>query len=118
MHEGDNLPQPALDLIMVKSIIVSSQLSRGPESYAQPVRGSLLVGLWVAALIAAPCASAEPDDSGYNGAPTVISGGPVPTMNGVPCVGGHLGTCTGFAQNQPRPTKPRSSVGHSPTVSP
>jgi hypothetical protein len=48
----------------------------------------------------------------------VVSGGPVPTMNGVPCVGGHLGTCTGFAQNQPRPTKPRSSVGHSPTVSP
>ena len=104
---------------MVKGIIVSSQLSRSWESYAQPVRGSLLVGLWVAALIAAPCASAEPaDDNGYNGAPTVVSGGPVPTMNGVPCVGGHLGTCTGFAQNQPRPTKPRSSVGHSPTVSP
>jgi hypothetical protein len=37
-------------------------------------------------------------------------------MNGVPCVAGHLGTCTGFAQNQPRPTKPRASVGHSPTV--
>jgi len=97
---------------------VSSQLSQGSESYAQRVRGSLLVGLCVAALIAAPCASAEPTDNGYNGAPTIISGGPVPTMNGVPCVGGHLGTCTGFAQNQPKPTKPRSSVGHSPTVSP
>jgi hypothetical protein len=107
-----------LDMIMVCSIIVSSQLSRGSEPYAQPVRGSLLVGLLVAALIAAPCASAEPTDNGYNGAPTIISGGPVPTMNGVPCVGGHLGTCTGFAQNQPRPTRPRSSVGHSPTVSP
>ncbi len=106
-------------MIMVPSIIVSSQLSRGSEPYAQPVRGSLLVGPLVAALIAAPCANAEPaDNNGYNGAPTIISGGPVPTMNGVPCIGGHLGTCTGFAQNQPRPTKPRSSVGHSPTVSP
>jgi len=111
-------PDTFLDVIMVWSIIGSSQLSRGSEPYAQPVRGSLLVGLLVAALIAAPCANAESDDSGYNGAPTVVSGGPVPTMNGVPCVGGHLGTCTGFAQNQPRPTKPRSSVGHSPTVSP
>jgi hypothetical protein len=89
---------------MVKTIIVSSQLGQGSESYAQRVRGSLLVGLFVAGLIAAPGASAEPaDNNGYNG---------------VPCVGGHLGTCTGFAQNQPRPTKPRSSVGHSPTVSP
>jgi hypothetical protein len=81
--------------------------------------GSLLAGLIIATAISSPSATAEPtDNSGYNGAPTVVSGGPVPTMNGVPCVGGHLGTCTGFAQNQPRPTKPRSSVGHSPTVSP
>jgi hypothetical protein len=80
---------------------------------------SLLVGLCAAALVAAPTARAEPSgNNGYNGAPTIVSGGPVPTMNGIPCVGGHLGTCTGFAQNQPRPTKPRSSVGHSPTVSP
>ena len=80
---------------------------------------SLLVGLSAAAVIAVPTAGAEPlDQNGYNGAPTVVSGGPVPTMNGVPCVAGHLGTCTGFAQNQPRPTKPRTSVGHSPTVSP
>ena len=78
---------------------------------------SVLVGLGTVALIAAPAAAAEPlDQNGYNGAPTVVSGGPVPTMNGVPCVGGHLGTCTGFAQNQPGPTKPRASVGHSPTV--
>jgi hypothetical protein len=80
---------------------------------------SLLIGLCALAVVAAPNAGAEPlDQNGYNGAPTVVSGGPVPTMNGVPCVGGHLGTCTGFAQNQPRPTKPRASVGHSPTVSP
>ncbi len=80
---------------------------------------SALVGLCAAALIAAPAASAEPlDQNGYNGAPTVVSGGPVPTMNGVPCVAGHLGTCTGFAQNQPRPVIPSASVGHSPTVSP
>jgi hypothetical protein len=73
---------------------------------------SLLVGACAAAVIAAPTASAEPlDQNGYNGAPTVVSGGPVPTMNGVPCVAGHLGTCTGFAQNQPRPTRPRASVG-------
>jgi hypothetical protein len=83
------------------------------------LRRSLLVGLCAAAVAAAPVAGAEPlDQNGYNGAPTQVSGGPVPTMNGVPCVAGHLGTCTGFAQNQPRPTTPRSSVGHSPTVSP
>jgi hypothetical protein len=80
---------------------------------------SLLVGLSAAAALAAPTAAAEPlDQNGYNGAPTVVSGGPVPTMNGVPCVAGHLGTCTGFAQNHPKPTQPRASVGHSPTVSP
>jgi hypothetical protein len=78
---------------------------------------SVLVGLGTAALITAPVVGAEPlEQNGYNGAPTVVSGGPMPTMNGVPCVAGHLGTCTGFAQNQPRPTKPSASVGHSPTV--
>ena len=78
---------------------------------------SALVGLCAAVLISAPAAGAEPlDQNGYNGAPTVVSGGPVPTMNGVPCVAGHLGTCTGFAQNQPRPIPARASVGHSPTV--
>ena len=83
------------------------------------LRRSLLAGACVAALLTAPIAGAAPmDQNGYNGAPTPVSGGPVPTMNGVPCVAGHLGTCTGFAQNQPRPTRPRASVGHSPTVSP
>jgi hypothetical protein len=80
---------------------------------------SLIIGLCLVAVVMAPTARAEPSgNNGYNGAPTIVSGGPIPTMNGVPCVGGHLGTCIGFAQNQPRPTKPRSSVGHSPTVSP
>jgi hypothetical protein len=75
-----------------------------------------------AAVIAAVQAAAAPVDPagdpqpGYNGAPTVISGKPVPTLDGVPCVGGNLGVCVGFAQNQPRPTTPRTSVGHSPTV--
>jgi hypothetical protein len=83
------------------------------------LRRSLVVGLCAATLFTAPTAGAAPlDQNGYNGAPTPVSGGPVPTMNGVPCVAGHLGTCTGFAQNQPRPTRPRASVGRSPTVSP
>jgi hypothetical protein len=68
---------------------------------------SLLVGLCAAAVAVAPVSGAAPmDQNGYNGAPTPVSGGPVPTMNGVPCVAGHLGTCTGFAQNQPRPARP------------
>jgi hypothetical protein len=80
---------------------------------------SVLVGLCAAAVIAEPTAGAQPvDQNGYNGAPTVVSGGPVPTMNGVPCVAGHLGTCTAFAQNQPGPTTPPASVGHNRTVSP
>jgi hypothetical protein len=62
--------------------------------------------------------SASDTGPGYNGAPTVISGRGVPTMNGVPCVAGHLGTCIGFAQNQPPRRTPRATVGHSPTVRP
>jgi hypothetical protein len=89
----------------------------------QHLRRSLTVGVCAAALFAAPTASVPPasaaplEQNGYNGAPTPISGGPVPTMNGVPCVAGHLGTCTGFAQNQPGPTRPRAAIGSSPTVS-
>ncbi|WP_036438831.1 hypothetical protein [Mycobacterium sp. URHB0044] len=75
-----------------------------------------LAGILVAGgavlLAVAPAAGAD----GYNGAPTVVSGGPVPTMNGVPCVAGHLGTCIGFAQNSPARKVPRATVGHSPTV--
>jgi hypothetical protein len=82
------------------------------------LRWSLLMGCCAAAIVAAPVVGAETTDNGYNGAPTPVSGGPVPTMNGVPCVGGHFGTCVGFAQNQPPRMQPRSSVGHSPTVSP
>ena len=67
-------------------------------------------------------AAADPagGNSGYepygDGVPTVISGGPVPTMNGVPCVAGHLGTCVSMAANQPPPRKPSTGVGHSPTI--
>ncbi|MGV0838075.1 hypothetical protein [Mycolicibacterium thermoresistibile] len=88
-----------------------------------------LAMLSAVAMVAAAPVGAQPNSNnphedahpGYNGAPTVISGKPVPTMNGVPCVGGNLGACVGFAQNQPQqnrvqPTKPRSTVGHSPTV--
>ena len=67
---------------------------------------SLFAGVCAAAVFVAPAGAAPLDQNGYNGAPTPVSGGPVPTMNGVPCVAGHLGTCTGFAQNQPRPAKP------------
>ena len=91
-----------------------------------------LVGGCAAVIAVAPTAHADVDRwhlpertgtssdgaSPYDGAPTVVSGGPVPTMNGVPCVAGHLGTCIGFAQNSPPRKTPRSTVGHSPTVSP
>lgn len=86
------------------------------------MRGLLLAALGVAAIATAPMAGAEPvgDSVDYapygNGVPTVISGGPVPTMNGVPCVGGHLGSCVSMAQNQPPPRRPSTGVGHSPTV--
>ncbi|WP_101950790.1 hypothetical protein [Mycobacterium sp. 3519A] len=74
---------------------------------------SFTAALCAAAVLGTPTAGAAPlDQNGYNGAPTPVSGGPVPTVNGVPCVAGHLGTCTGFAQNQPRPTKPRATFGH------
>ena len=85
--------------------------------------GRLIVaGVCAAAIAAAPTAAAQPagDNSGYepngDGVPTVISGGPVPTMNGVPCVAGHLGTCISFAQNQPPSRTPLTRVGHSPTI--
>jgi hypothetical protein len=77
---------------------------------------SLVVGLVSAAIVAAPGAGAEPTANGYNGAPTPVSGGPVPVVNGVPCVGGNFGVCVGFAQNQPPRIRPGSQVGHSPTV--
>jgi hypothetical protein len=81
------------------------------------LRRPMVIGWSVAVVMSAPIASANPTDgNGYNGAPTIVSGGPIPTMNGVPCIGGHFGTCVGFAQNQPTPTQPRSIVGHSPTV--
>jgi hypothetical protein len=89
---------------------------------APTVRSCILAGVCAAALATAPTAAADPagGNSGYepygDGVPTVISGGPVPTMNGVPCVAGHLGTCVSMAQNRPPPRKPSTGVGHSPTV--
>ena len=92
---------------------------------------SVLAASCAAAIAVAPTATATVDlrhlpqgggitssDAGPYGAgvPTVISGGPAPTMNGVPCVAGHLGTCIGFAQNQPPRRTPRTTLGHSPTV--
>jgi hypothetical protein len=86
------------------------------------MRRLMVVGICAASIAAAPAAVADPagGNSGYepygDGVPTVISGGPVPTMNGVPCVAGHLGTCISMAQNQPPPRSPSTGVGHSPTV--
>ncbi|MGV9802492.1 hypothetical protein ACWDTP_31030 [Mycobacterium sp. NPDC003449] len=76
--------------------------------------GRAVVGFWALAVVLAPSAAAEPADRDPTG---VYSGGPVPTVNGVPCVGGHLGTCLSFQQNQlgNRPA-PRTDLGHSPTV--
>ena len=86
------------------------------------MRRLILAVVCVAAIATTPTAGAEPtgDNSGYepygDGVPTVISGGPVPTMNGVPCVAGHLGTCVSIAQNQPPSRTPLTRVGHSPTI--
>jgi hypothetical protein len=89
------------------------------------MRRAVLVGvcgLCAVAIAVAPTAAAEPDsgNTGYEpygkGVPTVISGGPAPTMNGIPCVAGHLGTCISMAQNQSPPRKPSTGIGHSPTV--
>lgn len=80
------------------------------------VMARLLVGCCAAAIAFAPPAAAGPtaatDPTGN------YSGGPVPTVNGVPCVGGRLGTCLGFRQNRPPAANPgaRSTLGHSPTV--
>lgn len=72
-----------------------------------------------AAIAATPVSVADPvtyPDTDLNGVPMNRSGGPVPTMDGIPCVGGHYGVCFSFAQNQPVPKKPQATVGHSPTV--
>lgn len=75
----------------------------------------VLLACWAVAVTVAPAAAADPSDSDST---EVWSGGPVPTVNGVPCVAGHLGTCLGFLQNHPPSANPviRSGVGHSPTV--
>ena len=67
--------------------------------------GALAIGLSPAA-----AADAAYDPTGNR------SGGPVPTVNGVPCVGGGLGVCVSMRQNRPPASVPQSGVGHSPTV--
>ena len=67
--------------------------------------GALVIGLSPAA-----AADAAFDPTGNR------SGGPVPTVNGVPCVGGGLGACLSMTQNRPPTSVPQSGVGHSPTV--
>jgi hypothetical protein len=37
--------------------------------------------------------------------------GSAPTINGIPCVASHLGTCSSFTQNQQPPRRPPSRVG-------
>ncbi|WP_418003632.1 hypothetical protein ACNO8X_00110 [Mycobacterium sp. PDNC021] len=70
--------------------------------------GAVAIGLSPAA--AADAAAFDPTGN--------RSGGPVPTVNGVPCVGGSLGVCLSFRQNRPPmvTSVPQSGVGHSPTV--
>ncbi len=68
--------------------------------------GALAVGLSPSA--AADTAAFDPTGN--------RSGGPVPTINGVPCVGGGLGVCLSMQQNRPPTSVPQSGVGHSPTV--
>jgi hypothetical protein len=88
------------------------------------MRRLVLIGICAAAIACAPTAVADPAGAGGNsgyepygdGVPTVISGGPAPTMNGVPCVAGHLGTCISMAQNQSPPRKPSTGIGHTPTI--
>lgn len=75
--------------------------------------GWLLAACCCAAAVAtAPAAGAGPAATDPTGN---YSGGPVPTMNGIPCVGGSLGVCISMRQSQPGP-RPNSSIGHSPTV--
>jgi hypothetical protein len=62
--------------------------------------------------VAAPAAAEPSPINPYDRVPGVVSGGPVPTMNGIPCVGGHLGVCVGFAQNQPVPHRPQARIGN------
>ena len=45
----------------------------------------------------------------YTGQCYVVGG--VPTVNGIPCMGRHLGTCLGFLQNLPLPRSPQSGLG-------
>jgi hypothetical protein len=72
----------------------------------------LAVSCCALSIVAAPTADAGPAATDPTGN---YSGGPVPTVNGIPCVGGSLGVCIAMRQNAPGP-RPGSSIGHSPTV--
>ncbi len=76
------------------------------------VAGALAIGCCAAAIAAAPIAAAGPAATDPTGN---YSGGPVPSMNGIPCVGGSLGVCISMRQSEPGP-RPGSSFGHSPTI--
>ena len=78
---------------------------------------ALATALAATALIPASIATAQPSgDPGYNGAPMQDSGGPIPTLDGVPCVASNLGVCSSIAQNRSGPSVPRSRVGGSPSI--
>jgi len=74
--------------------------------------GTYLAACGALAICLSPAAAADAafDPTGNR------SGGPVPTVNGVPCVGGSLGVCLSMRQNGPPTSVPQSGVGHSPTV--
>ena len=82
-------------------------------------RGLIVSGLCAVAIATAPAALGEGTtypSTDANGVPTNRSGGPVPTLNGIPCVGGHYGVCFALAQSQQPRRKPQATVGHTPTV--
>lgn len=74
--------------------------------------GALIAGCCAAALVGTPVAGAEPAATDPTGN---YSGGPVPMINGIPCVGSTLGVCLSMRQSQPGP-RPGSTFGGSPTV--
>jgi hypothetical protein len=64
-------------------------------------------------LLAAPSAATQGCPQGHQS--NAYSGqcyvtGSAPTINGMPCVASHLGTCSSFTQNQQPPRRPRATV--------
>jgi hypothetical protein len=82
------------------------------------LRGLIVAGACAVAIATAPGALADPTtypETDANGVPMNRSGGPAPTMNGIPC-GAHYGVCFSIAQSQQARRTPRSIISHSPTV--